>query len=161
MSGDIFGDIAYAVERVHCIQAGERYLNTVDGLAYSNIGLGIKCVVDAWVKAHAESTSTCIPVKCTKSWMLMHKAMRAIEALVDTGDADMDAPCYTDADGSNPYYTPVQYLCVLNKVLLPGKPGWASDLAMKLSMKGAFFEHSSIWTTEMNNHATMLLLTQF
>jgi hypothetical protein len=87
----------------------------------------------------------------------MNNVMRAIDTLVDTGDADMDAPCYTDADGTNPYYTPVQYLCVLNKVIMLGKPGWASELAIKMHMMGAHYEPSKIWNTEMKDHATMLL----
>lgn len=155
MSGDIFGDIATDVERVPCIRVGARHVHTLDGLAYSNLGLGIKCVVDAWAKAHGECISTGVPVKCTKAWLLMQKAMRVIDTLVQTDDVDIDTPCYTDADGSNPYYTPLQYLCVLNKVILPGS--WTSNLAMQLLSRGASLEHSNIWTTEMKSHATRLL----
>ena len=135
-------------------RAGERHVAN-DGLAYSNMGFGIKCVFDAWVNAHGESTRKGIPEKSTDSWLLMKKAMIAIDALIDAGHADMDAPCFTDADGSNPYYSPIQYLCVLDKCILRGD--WAPDLARKMHTMGAHYEHSEGWDTDMKDHATMLL----
>lgn len=148
-------DIASAVERVQCMRSGERVI--FDTQRYSNVGLGIKCVIDAWMKAQGERTNTGIPLQCTEAGKLMLTAMRAIDASIDTGYADMDAPCFTCADGSDPYYTPVQYLCVLSKCLWPGQSGWASDLAMKMHSKGAHYEPDETWTTDMKDYARTFL----
>jgi hypothetical protein len=130
-------------------------MDIMSGLAYSNVGLGIKCVVDAWVKAHGDSIIRGIPVKCTDAWMLMQDAMKAIETLLQTEDADIDLPCFTEKDGSDSYYTPLQYLCVLDKSLMPGS--WTSDLAKKLSLQGASHELPDFWDLEMKSHANLLL----
>ena len=81
------------------------------------------------MKAHGEAISTGVPVDCTGAWVLMHAAMGAIDTLLQSEDLDLDldSPCYTDADGSNPYYTPLQQLCLLNKKLMPGSWTWQSS----------------------------------
>jgi hypothetical protein len=150
--GELFGDIAENIGRI--TRTAQR-LDSIDGLAYTNLGLGIKCVTDAWVKAHGESITRDVPVRCTTAWLLMRKAIVEIETLLCTTEVDFDLPCYTEVGGSNPYYTPLQYCCLLNKILLPGS--WTSDMVMKLSLRGASHELPDFWTPAMKYHANLLL----
>ena len=110
------------------------------------------------MKAHGEAISTGVPVDCTGAWVLMHAAMGAIDTLLQSEDLDLDSPCYTDADGSNPYYTPLQQLCLLNKKLMPGS--WTSDLAIKLSRRGASHDVPDFWTSKMKSHAKLWLAAE-
>ena len=154
MSGKLFGDIATDIEHITGTRTGQRYI--VDGLAYNNLGLGIKCVSEAWVRAHHDSITHGIPIEQTNAWLLMREAMFAIENLLCTKEVDIDLPCFTESDGSNPYYTPLQYLYVLNKQCMP--PGsWTSDLAAKLYMRGASHELPEFWSSAMKSHANLML----
>lgn len=144
-----FGDII-----VQCMGPGERYMNQVEGLLYSRLGIGIKLVMDAWHSSIFESLAEGVPWHSTASWESMLESMRAFETQIQTAeDFELEMACHTERDGT-PYYTPLQYLCVLNKMWksLP----WTSEVAEQLSLRGASHAIPHFWDVEMKAHATRM-----
>ena len=134
--------------------ASERYMD-VDGLLYSRLGLGIKCVNDAWINSYVEANFHGIPRHSTKAWVEMIESMRAMDAQIQTAeDFELEMPCYTLMDGSDPYYTPLQHLCVLYK---RWRFPWIIELAEKLTLRGASHDMPDSWDMETKAHATRML----
>ncbi len=146
---DVYANLDKNVEQLQQLRLGDRYLHF--GLSYSNLGFGIECVMNAWMKANYlnDCDKTGIPVKSTTAWSLMLQAQAAIDTMLDNGQADLDTPYRMEPDGANPWYTPLQYLYVLQKQsIFYGFPhSWKLDLLEKLVLHGASCE-SPDWQTD-------------
>jgi len=126
--------------------------HTLDGLIYSNMGIGIRCVEDALVRAYKESEQKGILVQHSDAWWGMTDSMKALENLLDRTDTkELNTPCHKCDDSLHPYYTPWQYMCVLKKTFLLGK--WSSSFAIKLAECGAVTDIPNWWSTDMKRVA--------
>lgn len=138
------------------IASGDSQEHTLDGLIYSNMGIGIRCVEDAWVRAHVESAQKGILVQHSDAWAVIMDSMKVLDNLLDRIDAnELNKPCFKCDDGSYPYYTPWQYMCVLSKTRLLWK--WAPSFASKLAKRGAVREIPSWWSSDMKSICTQLM----
>ena len=103
----------------------------LDGYLYSTLGLAIKCIADSWFESHRTSITH---HNQNKTRALVRDSIIIVNKLIDA-KIDIDIPCYVDPEGEFEYYTPLQYVCLLHKILIPGK--WVKPIVEKLLLADA------------------------
>lgn len=106
----------------------------INGLVYTRIGLILTCIYQSQTRAQVDEAE-----------ILLHAAM--------DDEADVLSPCWDTPEGDRPYYTPLEFMCVMHKLRVKG--AWIYGAAARMIARGATLTRSNtdFWSPDMTAYA--------